>query len=154
MWSAWCRCRLQGLPPCKDVHTKINPFLCTKPCLNTFRRVSGLASPVLCPFLPCFTPPLLLWGPQQAKGGGEGWLPAAVLACLASCLSLPGMLLPAGAQPASIKLSQALLSSAELSLCSCRWVWCSGVSWGSSVGHCLSLASILLQLDYLERWFC
>lgn len=109
---------MRGLPPCKDVHVKINPFLCTKPCLNTFRCVSGLASSALCPLLPCFTLLLLLWGPQQDKGGGEGWLPAAVLPCLASCPSLPGVLLPVGAQPGlrsgSIKLSQGLSSSAEL----------------------------------------
>lgn len=67
--SFWCQCCSQGLATCKDVHAKIDPFLCKKPCLNTFRSISGLASSELCPLL-CFTLPLVLWG---ANGWGKGW---------------------------------------------------------------------------------
>lgn len=40
-------------------------------------------------------------------------MPAVLLLGLASCPSLPGVLLLGGAQPRSVKLSQALLSSVE-----------------------------------------
>lgn len=82
-----------------------------------------------------------------------------MLLCLASCLSLPGVLLPVGAQPGFIKLSRALL-------CSCGWVllkrgtWdsCKLVLWGvlgeyhwagSQPGICTVAAGLLGEMSLL-----